>query len=57
MNWGPILLFEEKRDWSGYDVAADGRLLVAREANENGAGTQISIVLRWFEEMKQEQRK
>jgi Tol biopolymer transport system component/predicted Ser/Thr protein kinase len=53
----PILLFEDKRDWGGYDVGADGRLLVVREADNNGTGTQINVVLHWFDELKQEQRK
>jgi serine/threonine protein kinase/Tol biopolymer transport system component len=53
----PVILFEDKRPWSGYDVAADGRLVVARAADEKGTGTQINVVLHWFEEMKQEQRK
>jgi Tol biopolymer transport system component len=52
----PVLLFE-KGEWSGYDVAADGRLLVAREADNNGAGTQINVVLGWFDELKREQKK
>jgi len=53
----PVLLFEDKREWAGYDVAADGRLVVTREAENNGTGTQINVVLGWFEELKQEQRK
>jgi len=53
----PVALFEDKRPWGGYDVAADGRLVVAREAELNGTGNQINVVLHWFEEMKQEQRK
>jgi Tol biopolymer transport system component len=48
----PIVLFEDKREWSGYDLARDGRLLVAREAEEKGTGTQINVVLHWFDEMK-----
>ena len=53
----PVFLFEDKRDWSGFDVAPDGRLLVSLEAASNGAGNQINLVLGWFEELKQEQRK
>ena len=53
----PSMLFEDKREWAGYDVAADGRLVVTREAENNGAGTQINVVLGWFEELKREQRK
>ena len=53
----PTLLFEDKRDWSGFDVAPDGRLVVAREADSNGAGAQINVVLGWFEELKREQKK
>jgi eukaryotic-like serine/threonine-protein kinase len=53
----PTVLFEDKRDWSGYDVAPDGRLLVAREAGEKTAGTQINVVLHWFDEMEAGLRK
>ncbi|HYA61823.1 MAG TPA: protein kinase, partial [Candidatus Sulfotelmatobacter sp.] len=53
----PTVLFEDKRAWSGYDVAADGRLVVAREAELNGTGNQINVVLHWFEEMKRAQQK
>ena len=53
----PTVLFEDKKDWAGYDVAADGRFLVARDADTNGAGTQINVVLNWFEELKHELRK
>ena len=51
----PVLLFEDKRHWGGYDVAKDGRLVVAREADNTG--TQINVVLGWFDEIKREQRK
>jgi len=53
----PTLLFEDKREWAGYDVAADGRFVVTREADDRGTGNQINVVLGWFEELKQEQRK
>ncbi|MGO9126608.1 MAG: protein kinase domain-containing protein [Terriglobales bacterium] len=53
----PTLLFEDKKEWSGYDIAADGRLVVAREADNNGTGTQINVVLHWFEELKRESQK
>jgi len=53
----PIVLFEDKRDWSGYDVARDGRFLVAREAEEKGTATQINVVLDWFDEIKAGLRK
>jgi len=53
----PILLFEDKAAWTGYDVAPDGRLVVVRDATDNAAGTQINVVLHWFEELKQEQQK
>jgi eukaryotic-like serine/threonine-protein kinase len=46
------VLFEDKRDWSGYDVAHDGRLLVAREVGEKSSGAQINVVLHWFDEME-----
>ncbi len=38
-------------------MAADGRLLVTREAENNGTGSQINVVVGWFEELKREQRK
>jgi eukaryotic-like serine/threonine-protein kinase len=50
----PVRLFEDKKDWGDYDVASDGRLLSARDVEEKGAGTQINVVLHWFEELKQE---
>ena len=53
LNLGkPTVLFEDKRGWTGYDIAADGRLVVARNADDKGTGTQINIVLNWFEELK-----
>jgi Tol biopolymer transport system component len=53
----PVVLFEDKRDWNGYDLARDGRLLVAREAEKKGMGTQINVALHWFDEMKAGLRK
>ena len=53
----PVLLFEDKRAWSGLDVAADGRFVVTRDADNNGSGSQINVVTGWFEEMKREQGK
>jgi len=53
----PTFLFEYTRGWSGFDVAADGRLLVARDADSNGSGSQINVVLHWFDELKREQGK
>jgi Tol biopolymer transport system component len=53
----PVVLFEDKREWAGYDVAADGRFVVARPAENRSTGTQINVVLNWFEEMKRGQRK
>lgn len=47
-----VVLFEDKKDWSGYDVARDGRLVVIRDAENKGWGTQINVVLNWFEELK-----
>jgi serine/threonine protein kinase len=47
-----MVLFEDKKEWSGYDVARDGRLVVTREAQDKGNGTQINVVLNWFEELK-----
>jgi len=58
LNLGkPVVLFEDKRGWTGYDIAPDGRLVVARDADDDRTGTQINIVLRWFEEIKREPRK
>jgi serine/threonine protein kinase/Tol biopolymer transport system component len=53
----PVMLFEDKANWLGYDVAPDERLVVARDASDKDPGTQINIVLHWFDELKQEQRK
>jgi eukaryotic-like serine/threonine-protein kinase len=53
----PVKLFEDKRTWSGYDVAADGRFVVAVEADDKGAGSQLNVILHWFEELGQELRK
>jgi Tol biopolymer transport system component len=53
----PTLLFEDKRECAGYDVAADGRLAVSREAENRGTGNQLNVVLGWFEELKREVRK
>ncbi|MFY9559943.1 MAG: protein kinase [Terriglobales bacterium] len=48
----PVLLFEDKKEWSGFDVARDGRFVVVREAEAKGSGTQLNVVLNWFGEMK-----
>jgi eukaryotic-like serine/threonine-protein kinase len=53
----PVLLFEDKKAWSGYDVAADGRFIVTRDADNSGGGSQINVVTAWFEELKREQGK
>jgi Tol biopolymer transport system component len=53
----PVMLFEDKTQWLGYDVAPDGRLVVARDASDKAPGTQINVVLNWFDELKQEQKK
>ena len=53
----PTLLFEDKKDWTGYDVAPDGRLVVARDSDTNPAENQINVVLHWFDELKQEGQK
>jgi len=47
----PVKLFLDKAQWSGYDVARDGRLIVARDVQQAG-GTQINIVLHWFDELR-----
>jgi Tol biopolymer transport system component/predicted Ser/Thr protein kinase len=48
----PVVLFEDKKEWSGYDIAADGRLVVVRDAEDKGTSTQINVVLHWFDEIK-----
>lgn len=48
----PVKLFQDKARWSGYDVAANGRIMVARDAEQTASGTQINLVLRWFDELK-----
>jgi serine/threonine-protein kinase len=53
----PTLFFEDKREWGGYDVAPDGRLVVAREADAKGTGSAINVVLGWFDELKRGIRK
>ena len=53
----PVALFEDKKEWSGYDIAPDGPLVVTREADSNGSGSQINVVTGWFERLKQQQRK
>jgi eukaryotic-like serine/threonine-protein kinase len=53
----PVMLFEEKRALRGYDVAADGRFVVALDADEKGTGNQINVILHWFEELKEAQPK
>jgi serine/threonine protein kinase len=58
LNLGkPVKLFEDKRTWSGYDVAADGRFVVAVEAEGKATGSQLNVILHWFEELKQDQPK
>ena len=52
----PVTLFEDTKEWAGYDVAPDERLLVARAAENKGVGTTINVVLNWFEELKRKQR-
>ncbi len=49
----PNVLFEDKNNWENFDVARDGRLLVTREAADKSGGTQINIVLHWFDELRQ----
>jgi eukaryotic-like serine/threonine-protein kinase len=53
----PVKLFQDKRTWSGYDVAADGRFVAAVEADDKAAGSQLNVILHWFEELKQAQPK
>jgi Tol biopolymer transport system component len=53
----PVLMFEDKIKWEGYDVAPDGRFVVVRDADTKGLGTQINVVLNWFEELKRQPAK
>ncbi|MGA2845691.1 MAG: protein kinase [Candidatus Acidiferrales bacterium] len=53
----PVKLFQNKRAWSGYDVAADGRFVVAVEADDKATSSQLNVILHWFEELKQDQPK
>ena len=53
----PVKLFEDKRTWSGYDVAPDGRFVVAVDADDKATGSQLNVILNWFEELKQNQPK
>jgi eukaryotic-like serine/threonine-protein kinase len=53
----PVMLFEDKAEWLGYDVAPDGRLVVARDASDKAPATQINVVLHWFDELTQGQPK
>lgn len=53
----PVMLFEEKKASSGYAVAPDGRLVVARQADAIGAENQINVVPHWFEDLKKESQK
>jgi hypothetical protein len=53
----PVKLFYDKRLWNGYDVAADGRFVVAIEADDKATGSQLNVILHWFEELKQAQAK
>jgi len=48
----PTLLFEDKREWNGYDVGRNDRFVVSRDAELKGTGTQINVVLNWFDEIK-----
>jgi eukaryotic-like serine/threonine-protein kinase len=48
----PSVLFADKKEWNGYDVAGDGRLVVTRDAEDQGSGNQINVVLHWFDEVK-----
>jgi Tol biopolymer transport system component len=48
----PTLLFEDKADWAGYDIAADGRLLVAREAQDEKSGTRLNVILNWVDNLR-----
>lgn len=53
----PVKLFHDKRSWTGYDLTADGRFVAALDTDDKGTGDQINLVLRWFEELKQDQPK
>jgi len=53
----PVMLFEDKKEWGGYDVAADGHFAVVREAENKSTGTQINVVLHWFDKVKRAAQK
>jgi len=53
----PVKLFQDKKAWSGYDVAADGRFVVTVEADDKATASQLNVILHWFEELKQAQLK
>jgi hypothetical protein len=52
----PTLLFEDKRDWAGYDVGRDDRFVFARDADVVAGSAHINVVLNWFEELKAKAR-
>ncbi len=52
------LYLAEHENYTPYDVAADGRFLMARRAQEAAAAERpLIIVENWFEELKQKQRR
>jgi eukaryotic-like serine/threonine-protein kinase len=48
----PTLLFEDKLEWSGYDVAPDGSFIVAREADAKKPATKFNVVLNWMSTLR-----
>jgi serine/threonine-protein kinase len=49
----PQLMFEAEADlrWQGFDVTADGRLLVSRPRRTEGPA-ELEVILNWFEELE-----
>jgi serine/threonine protein kinase len=52
----PTLLFEDKREWTGYDVGRNDKFAVARDVDVEAGSAHINVVLNWFEELKAKAR-
>ena len=52
----PRLLFSKRRTGlpgiAGYDVDSEGRRFIMTQENAAGPGTQLNVVVNWFEELK-----
>lgn len=47
----PVELFSDFRDWSGFQVLKDGRILTSREMEANRQ-TKINLILNWTKELE-----